>query len=235
MMAVSKAMSGGPVYLSDRYSQLVPTNIGPLCYEDGLLLRPLAPACPLGEDLFRSMDEQRLYRVMAPLANKTAAFVLYNLQGDTTSGKPELSGTITCEDYTSAPAMIQPYPGKWPIPTEGLIVYDHYDRKAEKLKKEYSVTIRGFGDRLLQVSPILHGWSVIGRIDKYLSAAAVEIISCSDEQLKLRLHEAGPFAIWLENGTPKAKGIDFVEKENGLYESSMAIEKKPVIIIIDKK
>ena len=33
----------------------------------------------------------------------------------------------------------------------------------------------------------------------------------------------------------KAKGIDFVEKENGLYVSSMAIEKKPVIITIDKK
>lgn len=235
MMAVSKAVSGGPVYLSDRYTQLVPDNIRPLCYENGLLPRPLAPASPLPEDLFGSMDEQRLYRVMAPLANNTAVFVLYNFYEEGKSQPVELEGSITPEDYQSAPGMIQPYPGKWEIPDEGLVVYDHYNGKAEKLDKEYRVSIEGFGDRLLLVSPIQHGWSVIGRTDKYLSAATVEILSVSNRQLKLRLRETGPFAIWLKAGIPTAAGMTFINKGNGLYESVMPITEEPRVITVEKE
>jgi Raffinose synthase or seed imbibition protein Sip1 len=234
MMAVSKAVSGGPVYLSDRYTELVPDRVRPLCYEDGLLLRPLAPASPLPADLFKTMDEDSLYRVMAPLANKAVAFVLYNLRGDIETNQVELSGEISAEDYRSASALMQPYPGKWDIPAGGLLVYDHHSRRAEKLNQSYRVSIRGFGDRLLQVSPILHGWSVIGRTDKYLSAAAVDILSCTDTQLKVRLHEAGPFAVWLEAGVPKAPGCKFVERGNGLYESVTGMKRIPAVITMER-
>ena len=44
MMAVSKALSGGPVYLSDPPEQIVADAVRPLCYENGRLLRPAAPA-----------------------------------------------------------------------------------------------------------------------------------------------------------------------------------------------
>lgn len=231
MMAVSKAVSGGPVYVSDRHTQLVPENISPLCYENGLLPRPLAPASPLPEDLFRSMEEQRLYRVMAPLANQTATFVLYNFQSEAV----EFKGKITPEDYQSVSAMIQPYTGAWEVPAEGLLVYDFYLKKAELLKDAYRVSINGFGDRLLQVSPIKHGWSVIGRTDKYLSAATIEILSVSDRQLKLRLKESGPFSIWLKSGVPIAEGLAFVDKGNGLYAGEMPVTGKPATITIKKQ
>ena len=120
-------MSGAPVYLSGPFDHIDIDNVRPLCYEDGLLLRPLAPAAPLPGDLSHAMDEKRLCRVMAPLANHAAAFVLYNLHaipnGETGSG------VITPADYQAAVAMIQPYPGPWPIPDQGLLVYDHQTGK----------------------------------------------------------------------------------------------------------
>lgn len=44
LMALSKAFSGGPVYLSDAPDRILMKNVKPICYEDGKLLRPLAPA-----------------------------------------------------------------------------------------------------------------------------------------------------------------------------------------------
>ena len=45
---------------------------------------------------------------------------------------------------------------------------------------------------------------MIGRTDKYLSAAAVEVLSSSPRELKLRLHEPGPPAIYSGRGTPRS-------------------------------
>ena len=50
----------------------------PLCYKDGRILRPLAPAAPLPESLFIEPAKDP-YRVVAPLANESAAVVVYNL------------------------------------------------------------------------------------------------------------------------------------------------------------
>ena len=55
LMAVSKAVSGGPVYLSDPADKLNPENIMPLVWSDGLLLRPLAPPCPCLIPSFRML------------------------------------------------------------------------------------------------------------------------------------------------------------------------------------
>ena len=80
MMAVSKAMSGGPVYLSDNPDRFVKAYIEPLCYQDGELLRPVAPGGPLPESMFvQPMEELLPYRVIAPFQDGSAAIVVYNL------------------------------------------------------------------------------------------------------------------------------------------------------------
>lgn len=235
LMAVSKAMSGGPVYLSDRHEEIVPEMVMPLCYEDGLLPRPLAPAVPLVEDIFSNVSEKRLYRTVAPLANDSAAFVLYNLYGDASADDEAISGRISPADYAAASGMIQPYSGEWAIPSEGLLVYDHYKKSAEKLGDAYEVSISGFDDRLLQVSPVRKGWSVIGRTDKYLSAATVKVLSVSEHELKLKLHEVGPFAVWLEHGMPVAEGVVFEDKGHGLFEADVSVRDESAIIVIRKQ
>jgi hypothetical protein len=234
MMAVSKAMSGGPVYLSDEPTEFDAGIIRPLVFEDGRLLRPLAPAAPLHEDLFYEPDAGRLYRVVAPLANRAAAIVVYNLDGGTGDDEKVLSTVITPLDYAHASGMIQPYPGQWKIPAEGLLVYDWYAGKARKLAGKYEVKIRGFGDRLLQLCPIENGWSVVGRTDKYLSSNTVKLVSATVNELKIEMVESGPLAIWSERGAPKAKGITFVNAGQGLYKADMPVGQKKKIITITR-
>ena len=47
-MTIARAISGGPVYISDEPSKIVPEMLIPFAYEDGKLLRTAAPAtlCP---------------------------------------------------------------------------------------------------------------------------------------------------------------------------------------------
>ncbi|GAG07727.1 unnamed protein product, partial [marine sediment metagenome] len=149
MMAVSKAMSGSAVYLSDAPTQFDPKVVRPLCYQDGLLLRPLAPAGPLSDSLFADLADPALYRVVAPLANRAAAIVVYNFVGGVEGKQEELSTIIKPEDYAEAGGMIQPYTGPWPLPPEGLFVYDGYGGKGRALGKGFEVRIKGFGDRLV--------------------------------------------------------------------------------------
>lgn len=235
MMAVSKALSGGPVYLSDPYDHLDLGNIEPLCYEDGLLLRPLAPAAPLPEDLFQPLTAKRLHRVMAPLANRSVAIAIYNFHGDAKDDNPEYATTIVAADYAAAGGMIQPYPGTWKAPDEGLVVYDYYEGTAQQLGKGYGVSIKGFGDRLLQLSPIENGWSVIGRTDNYLPAAAVQSIESTRDSLTVKLHETGPLGIWLAEGKPVAPGVKFIDKGKGFFVADLPVKNQPRELVIRKE
>ncbi|VGO18660.1 Sip1-related alpha-galactosidase [Pontiella sulfatireligans] len=234
MMAVSKALSGAPVYLSDPYDHLDMENIKPLCYEDGLLLRPLAPAAPLPEDIFQPLESKRLHRVMAPLANGAAAIEIYNFHGDAKNDNPEYPTTIVPADYAAAGGMMQPFSNDWKLPEEGLVVFDFYQGTAQKLGGGYNVSIKGFGDRLLQLSPIKNGWSVIGRTDKYLSSAAVEVLSCESDTLWVLVHEAGPIGIWLAHGKPIAKGVKFIEKGNGFFVADLPVNAEPYELAIKR-
>jgi hypothetical protein len=206
-----------------------------LCYENGLLLRPLAPASPLPGDLFQSLEEPALLRVAAPLANQSAAIVFYNLNGNAPGQGPAFSKPLSPADYQSVSGLIQPFPGAWPLPEEGLIAYDWAAAKAWKLEGATNITITGFGDRLFQLSPIRRGWSVIGRTDKYLPSAAVKDVHCSANRLHIRLHEQGPFAIWLQRGKPVAEGVTFHAKGGGLFKADLPIRSQPAEFLIKRQ
>ena len=220
IMAVSKAMSGAPVYLSDAPDAFVADVIRPLCFQDGRLLRPLAPAAPLPDAAFVDPCKEAVpYRVIAPLPGGCAAIVVYNLF--TGKEEPAFRAKVTPEDYACAGGMIQPYDGPWRLPEEGLVVYDWLARTAKRLGREYAFDLAGFADRLLYLCPIRHGWAVIGRTDKYLSPAAVEVLDVSPNELTICLVESGPLGVWSERGRPSAEGAAFVAAGAGLYKADL--------------
>ncbi len=225
-MAISKAVSGGPVYLSDAPTDFDREVLRPLCYTDGRLLRPLAPAAPMPDSIFADPYRNPVpYRVIAPLPNGSAAIVLYNLK----HGREPVTVTarVSSADYAHANAMLQPYPGKRPMPPEGLVLYDWIAGKGRRLAGDYTCELTGLADRLIQLSPIVKGWATIGRTDKYLSAAAVEVLGASERELTLRMVEAGPLAVWSARGAPKAPGVTFCPVGEGLYKARLPVEAKP--------
>ena len=230
LMAISKAMSGGPVYLSDAVDNFVPENILPLCYSDGELLRPLAPAVPLPSSVFDEfLDKPNLYYAIAPLSNGAAAIVAYNLNYPEST---TIRGKVSILDYCSASAMIRPYPGKWEMPDEGLVVFDWKRQKGQALQTDYSFTLTGFSDKLLLLCPVRQGWAVVGRSDKFLSPAAVKTIRAETGELHLELEESGPLVIWQDSGRPHSEGVQFEDLGNGFWKCDLPVGKKDYSMMI---
>ncbi|MBF0197248.1 MAG: hypothetical protein HQL32_06040, partial [Planctomycetes bacterium] len=119
-------------------------------------------------------------------------------------------------------------------PKEGLLVYDAMKGTAKRLDRQVSLSLPHYGDYHIQMSPITSDWSFVGRTDKVLSAASGEVILADSSTLKIKLHEKGPFAIWSKGGVPKADGIVFEHKGNGLFQGNIPVEEKSVTLTLTR-
>lgn len=210
MMAVSKAVSGGPVYLSDDPDDFDPELVQPLCWEDGRLLRPSAPAVPLPRSVMTDPFEGgEPYVVGAPLPNGAAAIVAYNL----TEPTEPVSGRITAEDWRSALGRLDPdrrshrpegTARRRASSPEDIVLYDWYAHKAVLLEDGWDYELEGFEDRFVLLCRVRNGWAVIGRTDKYLSPAGVEVLYVGQEEIILRCREAGTVTLWREGKLQEA-------------------------------
>ncbi len=233
LMARSKALSGAPVYLSDAPDRFDYEHVRPLCYANGELLRPLAPASPLPESLFFDpCAEGRAYRVIAPLASASAAFCAYNL----TEPNQMVKASVSIRDYERAGQLMQPS-RRWEPPAEGLLVYDWASAEAHVLEKnaEYGFSLEGFSDRLLLLCPIRNGWAVVGRSDTYLSPAAVEILDCAEDELIVRMEESGPLTLWSESGFLCCETADFAGAGAGLWTARMKVGERGTTLRVRRK
>ncbi|MFW5802974.1 MAG: Sip1-related alpha-galactosidase [Verrucomicrobiota bacterium] len=194
MMAVSKAMSGGPVYLSDDPDDFDADVVRPLCDNDGRLYRPLAPAVPLPRCVTLDPFEQpEPYVAAAPLAHGAVALVAYNL----TEPEQPVSGRIVPADYRAADGFLDTSRNARPEPTEGLVLYDWVAGEACLLEDDgWAFALEKFADRLLLLCPIIRGWAVIGRSDKYLSPTAVTVRHVDRDCLVLESAEPATVTVW---------------------------------------
>ncbi|MGD2175378.1 MAG: Sip1-related alpha-galactosidase, partial [Candidatus Brocadiaceae bacterium] len=226
MMALSKAMSGGPVYLSDAPGEFDAEAVRPLCLEDGELLRPLAPAAPLPDSIFLDpFEDGRPYRVVAPLPNRAAAVVAYNLSEPETP----VEGRVGPEDYAHAGGMMQPRPERWELPEEGLLLYDWRRRTARPLDAPVEFRLAGFGDYFALLCPVRHGWAAVGRTDKYLSPAAVEVLYWTERELILRMVESGPLAIWRRQGAVHWSDGNLERAGDGLWVADLPVGERDMV------
>lgn len=231
VMALSKAVSGGPVYLSDAPDNIARQMVEPLCYDDGKLLRPLAPATVLQRSAFTSpLTDGSAYCVSAPLSNGAAAVVAYNL-----SVKSDIvESRISAEDYALTGTLMQPYAGKWEIPAGGLYVYDYFEGCGGVLDGEMKFSIEGFDHKYFLIMPIVEGWALIGRIDKYLAPVTVVDPVHGSDSLSFTMEESGPVDFWIEQGEPFSKGIDFIPRGDGLWRAMIPAGEKNKTITIHK-
>ena len=93
-MTIARVISGGPVYISDEPSKIVPEVLIPFAFQDGKLLRTAAPATLLPESFFiHPFRDKKVFRVVAPLLDGVAAIALFNF----TEGGKALSGGFACQ------------------------------------------------------------------------------------------------------------------------------------------
>ncbi|MDP0491795.1 MAG: Sip1-related alpha-galactosidase [Verrucomicrobiota bacterium JB023] len=216
LMAISKAMSGAPIYLSDNPSDFHAPFIRPLAYEDGELLRPLAPGFPLPDSVMMDVYQGgEAFRVIAPLNHGCAAVVAYNLLHP---GEQTVETRVTPADYPHASGMMQPYEGAWEVPAEGLVIFDWRKGQGQRLDDSYSVTLTGFSDSLLLLAPVKKDWAVIGAREKYLSPVAVKQVQATADELFIEMVESGPLIIWTGKGQPTAGEFPVESLGNGFWQ-----------------
>jgi hypothetical protein len=231
MMAVSKAMSGAPIYLSDAPDDFQDKLVLPLSYSDGELLRPLAPAVPLPESVMLSaLTTPQAYRVVAPLQHGAAAFVAYNLMHP--SPVKNVTTAFSIKDYEAAGEFIQPRVKSWKAPKEGLVYYDWYEQKGGKLQSTFKFDLIGFADKLVQLSPIKNGWSVIGNPNKYLSANTIKSINYSKNELKIVMVESGKLVIYNTKPISCSLANKIENIGNGLWKLYLSEAKKNLEVVI---
>ena len=193
LMARSKAISGGPVYLSDSPKDFIKEHILPLIDEQGKLFRPNEPAVPMPESVLTNpLWSGKAYRVMAPVGNGALAVICYNL--NVSPEFQQVETTLCKDDYY----LRGEFAGIPTTQASRILLYDWEKQAAEELSEKTSIQLTGFTDKLFHLCPIEKGWAVIGIQEKYLSPATVEIVLLTDNQLTLNVLCPGVLKVWIE-------------------------------------
>lgn len=198
LMARSKAISGGPVYLSDSPDNFVADLIRPLCFSDGRILRPLAPAVPLAESVFVDpYEDDDAYRVIAPLPHGCAAAAAYNL---TWPAKP-VRGSWTAGDLGHAAALLSSAEAEaWGRAGAEVLCYDCLAGTARVLREPVSFELAPLTDAFVILSPVVAGWALVGDPRKYLPPSAVTHCEITSGRMVVAGYEAGPLLVWRADG-----------------------------------
>ena len=174
--SVLRAVSGGPIYVSDEIGRSRPEVLKPLAFDDGRILRCDRSGMPTVDCL---LDDPRMSGKPFKIQNRigkagvVAAFHVAEQDG-------VLEGILRPSDV----------PG---LEGEEFVVYEHFTEGRWRIPKNGELHIRLLDRedvRLYTLIPYENGFAPIGRIDKYLPYAAIT----AQIGEAVSLYEPGPYA-----------------------------------------
>ncbi len=137
--ALARALSGGPVYISDRVGESQPEILRPLHYADGLLIRTDEPLLPTRDCLFQIQDP--------------ALFKAFSR-----SGGKGLLALFNCADAESVEGTVSPRDVEG-LQGDEFAVYDHFGKTLRIMRSDESIPVQlgrlGYG--LYEIAPLRHG------------------------------------------------------------------------------
>ena len=160
--------------------------------------------------------------------------VVYNLKHPSPA-KP-VRGKISLEDYKSAAALLNGNAAEAyaSLPPEGIAAYSGEGGRAlPPAQPDLDVELTGFKDRLFIMAPIVQGWAVIGRRDKFLSPCALDSApGYREDSLRFRVKESGPVVIWRGKGPVKVGNTPVRNLGNGFYELQFPVSNRPLDVTV---
>lgn len=174
-----RAISGGPVYFSDRINETEPEIVKPLTYADGKVLRMNRSAKPSWDCLFTDPMNEGVLKLtnVGSYGQKEMAggIAVFNLVGKKQSYRfkagdiHDLKLSETC----------------W--------VYDYFGKKAFRMKSddEFVAELEKDGFAWYLILPDHDAGVVLGLTDKFNSFVAVESVSWEKEKIHCILREGG--------------------------------------------
>ena len=216
--SVLRAMSGGPVYISDKLDRSVREVIMPIVLADGRILRCDNAAVPTADCLLVDHEVSgRPLKVWNHIGD-CGVIAAFNLDGEE---KP-VHGTVSTDNLPFAD-------------NAEYVLWDWHTRRPVRLKKgeKQAFTLDGYDDFCLYlVLPIKNGFAPIGLLDKYMAPAAMEALTSTS----FRLKEGGLFG-FVSDKAPKAVVVDGqavpVTAEDGYYTAVCGEPGKPVTVCVE--
>ncbi|KAI4336198.1 hypothetical protein L6164_014753 [Bauhinia variegata] len=201
--AASRAISGGPIYVSDSVGNYNFKLLKSLVLPDGSILRCQHYALPTRDCLFEDpLHDGKTMLKIWNLNKCTGVLGLFNCQGGgwcpvTRQNKSasEFSHTVSC---FASPKDIEWSHGKRPISIKGVDVFAVYRPRDDKLKllkwrDELEISLEPFSFELLTVSPVtvLSKKSIqiapIGLVNMLNSGGAIHSLEFEDNESKVKV------------------------------------------------
>jgi len=178
--AILRAISGGPLYISDVVGETIQKQISPLILSDGFVLRCDFSGSVTEDELLESPKlDENAFKIWN--MNKSAGYIgLFNLSQDRFDVKAKFSTKdIPYLEITPIYLLHESIGNSFKVITQNEIIQEEINPKHPKL---YSIV------------PIKDDFACIGLVNKYISTAAIEeVIQISNGKLII-LKEGGVFS-----------------------------------------
>lgn len=174
--SILRAISGGPIYISDTLNRSRAEVLRPLAFEDGKILRCDKPAMPTRDCL---------------TTNPTVSGGLFKLQ-NTSNGCGVIAAFNLDEDGRTVAGTVSPKEVDG-IAGEEFAVYEHFSKELRIMKTDecFELQLKDHSEyKLYIIVPLKDGCGIIGRTDKFISPATYEYNRSGEWELL----EDGPYA-----------------------------------------
>ncbi len=207
--AVLRAVSGGPVYISDKTGETDPALLKKLADPQGKIYRCDRPAVPAQDCLLQDPFKQNYLKII----NRSTYFVIMALYSFTDKKQ---SVSLCPEDFMS----------------EGsYLAYEHFSGELLNLPKE--TELPGDAVRLFIIFPDNDDLHAIGLKNKFISPAVSEKTWQIGRKKYFLLRETGPFLLYSRKRIQEIKlngeTIPFTEEDH-LYLCDLPEGKDPLIL-----
>jgi raffinose synthase len=187
--AAARALSGGPVYVSDKIEQHDFQLLQKLVLSDGSVLRADLPARPSPESIFADPTREPVPLKVFNLNRDCGVLGIFNARHDPGADPAQ---TLAC---TVSPADIPPLSG------DDFVGYAH--RKGTLWSAKPNTPTRfdlADGEwEIVSYAPVENGFAALGLADKFNSTGAIVSRSWpSCNEVRLRIRDGGRFLVWSE-------------------------------------
>ncbi len=212
-----RAISGGPIYFSDKLNDTNLKTIEPLIYKDGSIIRMSRTAKPSIDCIFNNPLENGVIK-LTNIYKQNGAIAVYNISNE------DFNTTISPKDI-------------YDLNKETFFVYNYFTKEYKILDwdEEFNINVPINGYQLYLLVPYKKQTTMIGLIDKYISFHAIEEIKETKERTIVILKQSGTIAFYKETPINKllinGEVTTYELKPNNLYEVNCEGDGKVIVTI----
>ena len=168
--SILRAVSGGPIYVSDKIGRSRRELLEPLALSDGKILRCDRCAVPTNDCATTDPRINGFIFKIQNIASGSGIIAAFNLDSE----EKTVTGSISPSDV-------------YDIVGDEFAVYEHFSRELKIMKRseKFDLSLTGKDDfRLYVIVPITDGFAPIGLIDKFISPKTIKSVIGENVELE---------------------------------------------------